>query len=135
MIIADTGFFLALFNARDRHHQSAITVLNRLTDPLITTHPVICETCYLLVARGGGISQECQFLIDISEQAFHVFDLQLAHFQRMASLIQLSGYGFSVDDDVADVGANNATNLWISVTGLNRLPNQKQWSRDNPYGG
>jgi uncharacterized protein len=88
MIIADTGFFLALFNASDRLHQSAIDVLNTLTEPLITTHPVICETCYLLVARGGGIRQECQFLVDISQQAFEIFDLQLIHFQRMALLIQ-----------------------------------------------
>jgi uncharacterized protein len=88
MIIADTGFFLALFNASDRLHQRAITVLNSLTEPLITTHPVICETCYLLVSRGGGIKQECQFLIDVSEQAFQIFDLQIIHFQRMAFLIQ-----------------------------------------------
>ncbi len=88
MIIADTGFFLALFNLSDRHHQAAITVLNRLTEPLITTHPVICETCYLLVARGGGIQQECQFLTDISEQAFQIFELQPIYFQRMADLIQ-----------------------------------------------
>jgi uncharacterized protein len=88
MIIADTGFFLALFNSRDRLHSNATIVLNRLSEPLITTHPVICETCYLLVARGGGIQQECQFLIDISEHAFQIFDLQLAHFQRMAALIQ-----------------------------------------------
>lgn len=88
MIIADTGFFLALFNANDRHHHQAIEVLNNLREPLITTHPVISETCYLLVARGGGIKQECNFLIDIAEQAFQVFDLQLIHFQRMAFLIQ-----------------------------------------------
>ncbi|MBW4622131.1 MAG: PIN domain-containing protein [Cyanosarcina radialis HA8281-LM2] len=88
MIIADTGFFLALFNANDNYHQRAITVLNSLTESLITTHPVICETCYLLVSRGGGIRQECQFLIDVSEQAFQIFDLQFIHFQRMASLIQ-----------------------------------------------
>jgi hypothetical protein len=56
MIIADTGFFLALFNANDDHHQRARTILNRLAEPLITTHPVISETCYLLVARGGGIA-------------------------------------------------------------------------------
>lgn len=38
----------------------------------------------------------------------------------------LSGYGFSVDDDVADVGANNATNLAIAIGGLNELPTSKQ---------
>lgn len=88
MIIADTGFFLALFNASDHLHQRAVMALNNLTEPLITTHPVICETCYLLVARGGGIRQECQFLIDVSEQAFQIFNLQSTHFQRMASLIE-----------------------------------------------
>jgi hypothetical protein len=46
----------------------------------------------------------------------------------------LSGYGFSVDDDVADVGANGATNLAIAIGGLNGLPNSKQWSPENPYG-
>ncbi len=47
----------------------------------------------------------------------------------------LSGYGFSVDDDIADVGANGATNLVIAITGTNGLPNSNQWSPDNPYGG
>lgn len=88
MIIADTGFFLALFNANDDHHQRAKATLNRLDEPLVTTHPVISETCYLLVARGGGIVQECKFLVDVAEEAFQVFDLEIAHFQRMASLIK-----------------------------------------------
>lgn len=65
MIIADTGFFIALFNATDVHHYQAISLLNTLNEALITTHPVITETCYLLVSRGGGISQECQFLLDV----------------------------------------------------------------------
>jgi uncharacterized protein len=80
MIIADTGFFLALFNANDDHHRRAITVLDSLKESLVTTHPVISETCYLLVARGGGIQQECKFLVDIAEEAFH--------FQRMAVLVK-----------------------------------------------
>jgi len=88
MIIADTGFFIALFNANDDHHNRAIDLLNNLTEPLITTHPVITETCYLLVSRGGGISQECQFLIDIAESAFFIFELKNLHFQRMAQLIK-----------------------------------------------
>ena len=37
MIIADTGFFLALFNANDRLHPDAMKVLNTLSEPLITT--------------------------------------------------------------------------------------------------
>jgi uncharacterized protein len=88
MIIADTGFFLALFNANDDHHPRAITVLNSLKEPLVTTHPFISETCYLLIARGGGIQQECKFLVDIAEGSFHLFDLKPSHFQRMAVLVK-----------------------------------------------
>jgi uncharacterized protein len=88
MIIADTGFFLALFNANDDHHRRAITVLDSLKESLVTTHPVISETCYLLVARGGGIQQECKFLVDIAEEAFQLFDLKPSHFQRMAVLVK-----------------------------------------------
>jgi len=32
MIIADTGFFIALFNANDDHHNRAIDLLNNLTE-------------------------------------------------------------------------------------------------------
>ncbi|HEY9662797.1 MAG TPA: hypothetical protein V6C65_30460, partial [Allocoleopsis sp.] len=39
----------------------------------------------------------------------------------------LSGYGFSVDDDIADVGANKARNLKIAIGGLNGLPNWNPW--------
>jgi uncharacterized protein len=48
MIIADTGFFVALGNQSDRFHAQAIAVLNQFSEPLITTYPVISETCYLL---------------------------------------------------------------------------------------
>lgn len=33
MIIADTGFLLALFNANDRLHSNAIQALNRISEP------------------------------------------------------------------------------------------------------
>lgn len=61
MIIADTGFFVALGNQNDQKHQLATQVLNALNEPLITTYPVITETCYLL-ARGGGNNAQCSFL-------------------------------------------------------------------------
>jgi len=88
MIITDTGFFIALFNAKDRHHQAAISVLYQLTEPLITTQSVIQETYYLLGARGGGLRQQIAFLTDIAESAFQVFNLELIHFPRMVALLQ-----------------------------------------------
>jgi len=88
MIIADTGFFLALFNANDDHHQRAITLLQKLDEPLITTHPVVTETINGTVVWTGGIQQKCQFLLDIAEAAFQLFEMRSPHFQRMAELIE-----------------------------------------------
>jgi hypothetical protein len=52
----------------------------------------------------------------------------------------LSGYGFSVDDDVADVGADLATKLSVGIAGLGNpgdafaLPQQAEWTFGAPYG-
>jgi hypothetical protein len=46
----------------------------------------------------------------------------------------LSGYGFSLDDDAADIGANYADKLGVSIGGLNGLPNQVEYSETAPYG-
>jgi len=52
----------------------------------------------------------------------------------------LSGYGFSVDDDVADVGADLATTLSVGIAGLGSpgdqfpLPQQAEWTFGAPYG-
>ncbi|ANV90510.1 type II toxin-antitoxin system VapC family toxin [Picosynechococcus sp. PCC 8807] len=87
MIIADTGFFLALFNLNDKYHLKARNTLYSLSESLITTHPVITETCYLLVTRGGGTKQECQFLKDVADEAFKIFEFSSKHFHRTALLI------------------------------------------------
>lgn len=52
MIVADTSFFVALGNQNDQYHQLAVQVLNTLNEPLVTTYPVITETCYL-ISRWG----------------------------------------------------------------------------------
>jgi uncharacterized protein len=88
VIIADTGFFIALFNASDNYHQQALSLLNKLDRPLITTSPVITETCYLLISRGGGIQSERNFLLDIAEGAFGIYNLETADFARMVQLIR-----------------------------------------------
>jgi hypothetical protein len=46
----------------------------------------------------------------------------------------LSGYGFSLDDDAADISGNFATKLGVSIGGLNGLPNHFEWSDGAPYG-
>lgn len=52
----------------------------------------------------------------------------------------LSGYGFSVDDDVADVGADKATKLQAAIGGLGAhgepsvLPLKAEWTWGAPFG-
>lgn len=53
MIIADTGFFVALANRDDQHHAAAVGAFESLKEPLITTWPVLTETSHLLLHRLG----------------------------------------------------------------------------------
>jgi hypothetical protein len=46
----------------------------------------------------------------------------------------LSGYGFSLDDDAADISGNFSTKLGVAIGGLNGLPNHFEWSNGAPYG-
>ena len=52
--------------------------------------------------------------------------------------LKLSGYGFSVDDDTADVGANGATQLLVSIGGVpdpaRFAMNPSGWSGVAPWG-
>ena len=46
--IADTGFLVAFGNRNDRHHQWAIGVAERVTEPLLTCEAVLAETAFHL---------------------------------------------------------------------------------------
>lgn len=87
MVIADTGFWLALANRRDRHHALARERLRKLGEPLITTWPVMAETCHLLLSRLGAASQR-SFVDSFSAGAFEVFDLGREHGPRISSLME-----------------------------------------------
>lgn len=45
-----------------------------------------------------------------------------------------SGYGFSLDDDTADVGAGEATQLQVAIGGVAGLPNTNEWTIQAVYG-
>lgn len=87
MIIADTGFWLALANRRDRHHAAATEALATMTEPLITTWPVMTETCQLLAAR-LGVDAEIRFLGAARDGAFTVFALEPSHLGRIEALVE-----------------------------------------------
>lgn len=59
--IADTGFLVAFANRRDLHHEWALGIAERVTEPLLTCDAVLAETAFhlhdvafmLSLVRGG----------------------------------------------------------------------------------
>ena len=86
MILADTGFWLALANARDRHHTAAKRALDALDEPLITTWSVMTETCHLLASRLGERSARA-FIDSGARGAFDIFELSSEHLPRISELM------------------------------------------------
>jgi predicted nucleic acid-binding protein len=98
MIIADTGFWLALANSKDRHHAAARRALGELAEPLISTWLVVGETCHLLATR-LGVDAELRFLDGVSRGALQVFQLELEHLPR---ILELTDKYRSLPMDLAD---------------------------------
>ena len=46
--IADTGFLVAFANRADEHHDWAVSVARRVTEPLLTCEAVLAETAFHL---------------------------------------------------------------------------------------
>lgn len=87
MIIADTGFWLALANRKDRHHAVAMERLREINEPLITTWPVITEASFLLLTRLGAFAQ-LQFFRSFLDGAFEVFEIPGASYARILALMK-----------------------------------------------
>ena len=51
-IIVDTGPLVALFHARDEHHEAAKAILESSPAVLVSTWPVITEACHFLRQDG-----------------------------------------------------------------------------------
>ena len=87
MIIADTGFWLALANRADHHHEAARRVLEGLREGLVTTWPVMTETCHLLLTR-LGVHAEIAFLRGLRDRACAVFSIADSHLPRVEELME-----------------------------------------------
>lgn len=87
MIIVDTGAFVALFHRRDRFHPTARQVFGISPEQLITTYPVISETCYLL-SQQANLTTAQTFLQGMANEIAQIFPLQLSHLKRMIVLMK-----------------------------------------------
>ena len=87
-IIVDTGPLVALFHARDKHHEAAKAVLESNPAALISTWPVITEACHFLgqvgrhalltFVRRGALRLEALSVEDVPQ-----LDELLARYERM----------------------------------------------------
>ena len=91
MVIADTGFWLALGNRRDSHHGRAKAALSELKEPLVTTWTVMTETCHLLSVR-VNIESQHRFVESFAAGAFQVFILMQGHADHIYALMRHSSY-------------------------------------------
>jgi predicted nucleic acid-binding protein len=48
--IADTGFLVAFGNRKDHHHEWAVEIAERVTEPLLTCEAVLAETAFHLAS-------------------------------------------------------------------------------------
>ncbi len=87
MIIADTGFWVALFNRNDRHHARARAVALELRERLVTTWPVLTEVTHLLAQR-GHVTLARRFLERCFAGAVEIFELDAEARQRVLPLMQ-----------------------------------------------
>jgi predicted nucleic acid-binding protein len=87
VIIADTGFFVALANSADDDHEIAVDALDGLTEGLITTWPVVTETTHLLATRLGTQSL-LSFVAGARAGAFSLFELTVTHWPRLEELMK-----------------------------------------------
>ncbi len=87
MILTDTGFWVALINSNDKHHDIARNFISHSTESLITTWPILTETCHLL-GRSFGVRTQLKFLELIRSSRVKVFVINDKHIDRMMVLIE-----------------------------------------------
>jgi predicted nucleic acid-binding protein len=86
MIIADTGFFVALANQADANHRAASEKLKTLNEGLVTTWPVLTETTHVIAHR-IGVHALLAFIGSARNGAFSIFELDTIWWPRIEALM------------------------------------------------
>ena len=64
--IADTGFLVAFANRDDVHHDWAVGLAARVTEPLLTCEPVLAETAFHLQNSAVTLAMVAEGLVTIA---------------------------------------------------------------------
>ena len=87
MIIADTGFWIALADKKDKHRHQANSFVKTTDERMITTYPVITEVCHISLQR-QGIKAQLNFVKMYQLGAFDVYEIPKTDKDRLLLLIQ-----------------------------------------------
>ncbi len=97
MVLADTGYWLALANRADRWHEVAVAATRRLDEPLVVTWPVLTETCHLMLSRLGTLA-----VLRFVEQICRNVDIHEMRKERMEDVWTLMEKYRDLPMDLAD---------------------------------
>ena len=86
MVLADTGYWLALANARDRWHEAAVAATRGLDETLVVTWPVVTETCYLMLTR-LGVQAELRFVEQVARNV-SIHEIGQEHLGAIRALME-----------------------------------------------
>ena len=86
MVLADTGYWLALANSRDRWHAAALEASRSLSEALVVTWPVVTETCHLLLSR-LGVQAELRFVEQVSKNV-DIHEIGQGHLSLIHELME-----------------------------------------------
>jgi predicted nucleic acid-binding protein len=87
MVLIDTGYWCALANPKDMHHQQAVSVSKSLQEDPITTWPVVTEICHL-VQRELGASAASSFIKMLHNNEIEIFTIKRVHLPHIQRLMQ-----------------------------------------------
>ncbi|AWB67292.1 VapC toxin family PIN domain ribonuclease [Saccharobesus litoralis] len=131
MIIADSSYWLALANTRDQYHQIVLAKTVSLNDTLITTWPVLTETCHLLLSR-MGVHAQVKFIQQV-EQFADLFVLEPKHLIRCSQLMeQYQNLPMDLTDASLVVLAENLGEGKILSTDRRDF-NAYRWNNQHPF--
>lgn len=82
-ILIDAGPLIALFDKDDKYHKIVLDALAHVRAVLVTTWPVITETCHML---DFSIDAQLDFLKWASQGGLHIHDLGGADLDRIIAL-------------------------------------------------
>jgi uncharacterized protein len=87
MVIVDAGFWVALYNRRDRYHQVALdAVIRHEAEGFVTTQVVVAEACHLLHRREHAALM-LQFIEALRDGPVEIVDLHTDDLPQVARLM------------------------------------------------